>query len=216
MADDWPAIGLEEAYKDLTETSKATAAAKVRELLDALRPYTDDLVTLRVAVEAEHDTPGSNPYRVRARLTARGNRELVVTREPADNDADLPLARVLDDAWGVLLRQLRDTLAQQRSGPHGHPERDPDPGGVGIVLRVDADGRHGHLKATDGREIYFADTAVVNRDFDALEAGAKVRFEAVPPDEGQSPRATTVHVLDARGHQGPLDVEDPAGWSRDP
>jgi cold shock CspA family protein len=59
---------------------------------------------------------------------------------------------------------------------------------------------YGFLRTADGRHVYFHRNSVANTRFDALRIGVGVAFTEEADEQG--PRATTVRVVDARGHDG--------------
>src|SRR5438552_15390245 len=69
-----------------------------------------------------------NPYRARIDVTAPPGHELVVRREPLDNEMHATLATVLIDAFKAMRRQLEALRERQRGEVKSHDEpRAPAP-----------------------------------------------------------------------------------------
>ena len=82
------------------------------------------LTSCRVAIEKPQESQqAGNPYRVRLDITVPPGHELVVRREPLDNEMHTPLSTILIDAFKAMRRQLHELRDRQR----GHvkaPEAD--------------------------------------------------------------------------------------------
>jgi cold shock CspA family protein len=67
---------------------------------------------------------------------------------------------------------------------------------LGVIVRIDPDGKYGFIEAEDGREFFFHLTGLSGVEFTQLAVGSDVEFsiaERQPGDEpGEDPRA--VHV----------------------
>lgn len=151
-----------------------------------------NLISCRVAIERPQTAQRSgNPYRVRIGLTAPPGHELVVRREPVDNDMHATLRTVVIDAFKAMRRQLEELRERQRGEVKRHDEQPR-----AVVARIFRGAGYGFLRTAEGREIYFHRNAVLDR-WDELEVGAEVRFEETEGAEG--PQASTVAMLSRPG-----------------
>ena len=162
--------------------------------IEELETVHDRLVSCRVAVE---DTTASRQsgkiYRVRLELRVP-NQTVVVDRQPDDPDEARDLTQVMNEAFDIARRRLRQLKEKQRDQGKG---RELPPHGRVIKLMTHDDGaRYGFLMAGDGREIYFHENALSGLDYDQLETGTEVRYTESMGEHG--PQASAVAPLDLR------------------
>lgn len=123
------------------------------------------------------------PYDVRLDLRVPGADPILINRQSQEQ-----LERAIDEAFDVATRRLQDLLRLQRSKVKHHEE----PQERARVVRLFPDEGYGFLATADGREVYFHRNSVLGA-FEALAAGAEVRFHEEKGDEG--PQASTVIVV---------------------
>lgn len=163
----------------------------VHEQVAGLERVCDRMSSCRVAIErpqAAQET--GNPYRVRIAINVPPEHEVVVKREPSEEEMHLTLAAVVRSAFDSARRQIQELVERQRQQVKSHQgelERQ------GTVQKLFITEGYGFLKTFDNRELYFHRNSVVNRDFEELKLGTLVRYEEEEGDEG--PQASTVHVL---------------------
>ncbi|MCR9220745.1 MAG: cold shock domain-containing protein [Alphaproteobacteria bacterium] len=163
-----------------------TVEARIREEAEKLEQFEPRLTTARVVVaRPQRRRHHGDAFQIRLHLTVPGAADIVVSREPGDNDAHTDMYVVIRDAFSAARRQLQD-LARKRQG-HVKTHEEP-PHGVVRALNPEAD--HGFIAAADGREIYFHRNSVANDGFDALSLGDPVRFSEAVGDKG--PQASFV------------------------
>ena len=160
----------------------------VRRQVTKLEKFCDHITSCRVAIERpqQHQRAG-NPYRVRIDLTVPPGHEVVVDREPTDNDLHDELRTVVIDAFKAARRQLQELVDRQRKDVKTHEEP------RALVVQLFRDEGWGFLQTADGREIYFHRNSVLHGQFDRLAIGAEVRFEQEEGEKG--PQATSVHIV---------------------
>lgn len=146
---------------------------------EKLDKFYEKLISCRVVVEA---LPQRSLYNVHVDMTVPG-KELIVKREP---NTDLYLA--IRDAFNAARRELEDFARLQR-GEVKHHEGPPH----ALISALFPDKGYGFLTTIDGREIYFHQNSILNRDFKHLEIGMEVRFAEEMGDKG--PQASSVTVL---------------------
>jgi cold shock CspA family protein/ribosome-associated translation inhibitor RaiA len=202
-------VPIEANFRDLTESEARHAKTFIAEQVARLERMADDLISCRVAVSKpqQHQRTG-NPYRVNIRLTLPPGHELVVSREPGDNDFHDQLATVLRDSFHAIERQLKDTVQRRRQEVKAPPEP------VGFVVRLFKESGYGFLQTLDGDELYFHRNSVLHDDFDRVTVGTQVRYDATQGDKG--PQATSVQVIDKPGvsrmPEGEVEQAVPQAW----
>jgi ribosomal subunit interface protein len=165
------------------DLSKVTRE-EIHKRAEKLDAYYDQIMHCRVIVEVPHRHHREGVlYNVRIDMTVPGA-ELVVKREPNE---DLNVA--IRDAFDAARRQLEDFARQHRGAVKHHEEV--------LHARISAlfpDKGYGFLTTQDGREIYFHEHSVINRDFKHLRVGMEVRFAEEQGEKG--PQASTVTVIE--------------------
>jgi ribosomal subunit interface protein len=198
-------------YRDVDKT--AAIDTLIHEKIAKLERLCDYISSCHIAIEKAHDRPKSgSPYRVRIDLTLPPSHELVADSNPAESNQYVELDTVVRDAFSKIERQLKEQTRQQRESEKTKSGSATDT--TALVVRLfQADG-YGFLKSLDGEEIYFHRNSVLHDDFDRLEVGTGVRFEAEEGEQG--PQATTVQIVDKPGaNVGKSDqtlIEPPLGW----
>lgn len=169
---------------DVSERQRDT----IDEEIAKLERYYDRIIRCRVVVEMPHrHSDQGNLYHVGIRLTVP-TKELVVSRDPADEQSHRDLEVAIKDAFRAMRRQLEDHTREMRSEQKGHPQLQ-----FGKVARLMSEDRYGFIRTPDGREIYFHEDALVGADLDDLQAADRVRFVEGEGEKG--PLAEQVHVL---------------------
>lgn len=197
---------LEVTFRDVERTPGVEAL--IEERVEKLEEFCDHITGCRLAVERPHKHESSgNPYRVRIDVTIPPGHDLIVTKDPRDNELDDPLDRVLLDAFKAMERQVKELVDRQSGELKTHHEP------RGLVVRL-FDG-YGFIKAADdGHEIYFHENSVAERDFDRLEVGTEVRYMEREGEKG--PQASTVQIVNKPGSRSTEDeeVSPPPGWQK--
>lgn len=169
---------------DPSEELKAQVEAEI----ERLQRFYDRITSCRVVVEQPHRRRTSgNPYHVRIDVTVPGN-ELVVSRDPGDEESRKDPVMAIEQAFAAMQRQLEDHAREIR-GDTKRREENPQ----GRVGRLFPGEGYGFIETPEGREIYFHENAIVDGAFEELEVGAAVRFAEEQGVKG--PQASTVHVL---------------------
>lgn len=126
-------IPLEHSFRDLTSEETTNAEAVIAEQVAKLERLSNDLMACRVAVsKPQRHQQSGNPYRARILLTVP-HHELVVSREPGDNDMHASLGTVLRDAFHALERQLKDVIRRERQEAKSAPEAINGPAAEGAM-----------------------------------------------------------------------------------
>jgi len=183
---------LEITFRDVERTPELEDLIHAE--VDKLDKVHQNLIRCRVAVEKpqEHQESG-NPYRVRLQVLAPKNPEIVVTRDPGDEDMHTPLESVIKDAFKAAQRQVKKLEAQQRHQVKSHPQQEVS----AVVEKLYPDQGYGFLRTVDGQEIFFHRHSVLQDDFDRMEVGTGVNFFKEMGKKG--PQASSVRIVDKPG-----------------
>ena len=202
-------IPLEITYRDVEKNDALETL--IREKAAKLEEIQEDIVSCRIAVEKvqEHQRSGS-PYRIRIVTRIPPGKELVVSREPGEGEANEQLKTAVNKAFDAMRRQV----LRQKEKQLGEVKTHTQESFLGHVVRLDPAQDFGFLRSLEGREVYFHRNSVVHEDFDRLEIGTGVRF--VAQEGAQGPQASTVQIVDkpgarAGGVEEPK-VDAPEGW----
>ena len=204
-------IPLQLSFRDVPAQRQAELEERIRERADKLERYCDRITSCRVAVERPnlHQESG-NDYRVRIDVTVPPGHEVIVRKEPGDNDLHSDLLTVVNGAFDAAERQLKEVVERQRGEVKTHDEP------RAIVVRLFRDERYGFVKTIDGRDVYFHANSVLDGAFDRLDLGTQVRFEETMGEMG--PQATTVQIVDKPGATvskvQSRETSEPRGWEQ--
>jgi cold shock CspA family protein len=100
---------------------------------------------------------------------------------------------VVRDAFEGARRQIDRQTDKQTGQTKRHPHQEVS----AMVEQLFHEEGYGFLRTLDGRQIYFHRNSMPHDDFDELQLGTGVTFEATEGDEGL--QASTVRVIDSRG-----------------
>jgi cold shock CspA family protein len=160
----------------------------VRRHAERLQKFCDHIDSCRVAVERPHRHQGAgDEFRVRIDLRIAAGHEIVVTQKSTESGVD----KVVRDAFHVAERRVKELNAQQRGHVKHHAAQEVH----GVIAKLFDS--YGFISA-NGREIYFHANSVVSDDFRDLRVGMGVAWDEEPGIDG--PQATTLRVVDRRGH----------------
>lgn len=155
-----------------------------------------NLIRCRIAVEKPHEYQKSgNPYRIRLEILAPKSPEIVVTRNPGDEEMHKSLEFVLKDAFKAARRRLKKLEAKQRSEVKTHPQQEL----TAVVEKLFPKEGYGFLRTVGGQEIYFHRNSVLHNNFDRMEIGTGVNFFKEMGKKG--PQASSVRIVDKPGSQ---------------
>jgi cold shock CspA family protein len=160
----------------------------VRKHAERLERFCDHIDSCRVAVERPHRHQGAgDEFRVRIDLRIAPSHELVVTQQSTEAAID----KVVRDAFHVAERRVKKLNAQQ----HGQVKLHAAQAMHGVIAKLfDSYG----FISSNGREIYFHANSLVSAEFRELRVGMGVAWREEPGLDG--PQATSVRVIDRRGH----------------
>lgn len=168
--------------------------ANIREKVDKLEQFCDRIMSCRVVVDANHrHQHKGNLFHVRIDISVPGQ-ELVVSRDPSENQAHADAYVAVRDAFAAARRQVEKFVRSNRREAKAHLHADTGAamprGRVAELIPMQDFGR---ILTHEGREIYFHRNSLIDGDFDKLEIGDAVRFNEEMGDEG--PQASSVHLM---------------------
>lgn len=164
----------------------------VREKAARLEKFCPDIIACRVAIERpqRHQNTG-NIYRVRIEVTIPPHKNLIVHKEPGQEEMHLELGGVVRDAFHAMERQVREANERRQ----GQVKRHEEP--VAFVARMFPEQGYGFIETPDGRDVYFHRNAVLHGEWDRLAVGTQVRFAESMGENG--PQASSLHIIDKPG-----------------
>jgi cold shock CspA family protein len=175
-------LPLEIAFENMPHSEEVRAKA------DKLNEFCGRIMRCRVVVAVPHKHhEHGNCYQVRIDLTVTGQ-EILVNREAPEHLSYKDVRVAIRDAFDSARRKLEDYARRRR-----HDVKSHEPAPHAKVARVNAEGGHGFLETSDGREVYFHRNSVLHGRFDALKPGTEVTF--VEEAGEKEPQASTVTVV---------------------
>ncbi|MEJ2452082.1 MAG: HPF/RaiA family ribosome-associated protein [Gammaproteobacteria bacterium] len=178
-------IPVQITYRDMPPSEAVDAI--IRERVQKLEHFTDNITSCRVVIEAPHKRHHHGKlFSIHIDITLPGH-EIVVARQPDEHHAHEDIYVAIRDAFDAARRQLEDHSRRHR-GKVKHHEAEPH----GHIAKLIPEQNYGVIQTHDGREIYFHRNSVINAEFDDLEPGASVHFTETNGDQG--PQASSVHI----------------------
>jgi cold shock CspA family protein len=165
--------------------------ALVRKESEKLERVCTHMISCRVSIDKpqKHQRTGS-PYRVRIHARVPPGHDLVSKREVGEGDMHEELVSVVRQAFRAMQNQLRGLTEKQCGRVKAHEEQQM----TAVIETIVPERGCGFLRTLDGRQIYFHQNSLLNRDFDDLEVGVGVAFSETMGEEG--PQASTVRVVE--------------------
>ena len=184
---------LEITFRDVERTSGLEKL--IHEQAAKLDRAHNNVIRCRIAVEKPHEFQKTgNPYRIRLEILVPRSPEIVVTRDPSDEEMHKPLELIIKDTFKTARRRLKKLEAKQRWDVKKHPEQES----TAVIEKLFPKEGYGFLRTVDGQEIYFHRNSVLNDEFDRLEIGIGVNFVKEMGRKG--PQASSVRLMDKPGN----------------
>jgi len=162
--------------------SSPALEADIRERVGKLERLYNRLIGCRVSVEHLHRRHQTgNVYEVHIEMRVPGD-DVVVSHEPhhaKDRYTDPDVGTAIRTAFKTAERRLLDFKQRQRGDVKVHEEPF-----AGRVAQLYPDQDHGFLLTHEGTHLYFHRNSLVQRDFDQLGVGDRVRFVETVGDTG--------------------------------
>lgn len=192
-------IPLEIAYHNIE--GSAWLDEYIQERAEHLDRVSGGLVSCRVVVErAQHQHHTGNPFRVRVEAKLPPKLDLIGDKEEVVENPQVQLRPIIRHAFDAVEKQVK----KQRQMMRGDGKRNATSGheavavvaeNKAVVVRLFKEEGYGFLQvANDEDEYYFHRNALRQGDFEKVELGAQVKFEASMGEEG--PQASSVKLVD--------------------
>ncbi|MEY8837578.1 HPF/RaiA family ribosome-associated protein, partial [Cribrihabitans sp. XS_ASV171] len=170
-----------------TEQSE-TLEARIRDRVDKMHRYFKHINSVHIAVEMPHRSQhGNKAYHIRIECRVPGD-ELVVSHDPGDQGAHYDPYIAVRDAFDAMDKQL-EAFSQKIRGDVKELSGPPQ----GRVARKFPE--YGFIEMTDGQEIWFNETAVVQGRFDDLDVGDPVEVTLARAEGAMGPQASMVRPI---------------------
>lgn len=171
--------------------SSDVVEAKIRERIERLERYVDDIISCRVVVDTPHRHKKKGKiYQVAIDISVPGDL-IVVNRNPEDDHSHEDVYVSIRDAFSAAERQLKE-YAERRRGQT--KAKSSSAGAEGTVSRLFPAEGYGFITPNEGgAHVYFHENAVVDGSIDDMEVDTPVRYHEEPGEEG--PQASSVHIL---------------------
>ena len=180
-------IPLQITFKDMDPSP--AIEARIREKAAELERFFAQISRCHVVVTSPHRHHRKGRlYQVSIHLTLPPRHEITIGREGRQDHAHEDVNVAIRDAFDAAVRQVEDQARRVRADVKTH-----EAPMHGRVVRLFPD--HGFIETTDGEEVYFSRTSVVEEGFDALDVGREVRLVVAEGESAQGWQATTVHPV---------------------
>jgi cold shock CspA family protein/ribosome-associated translation inhibitor RaiA len=161
--------------------------------IDELESTYDRITGCHVVVAQPHrHHRAGRLYSVQIDLIVPGA-EIVVNRNHPLDHAHEDVFVALRDSFNAVRRQLEDHVRHLRGAEKPHTPR-----AMGRVTQIFPLQGYGFLETPDGREIYFHQHALSEKDFRMVDVGSTVHFSEEEGDEG--PQAAHVQLVHPHSH----------------
>jgi len=162
--------------------------AEIRDHAARLSHYYARITSCVVTIDVpeRHRKNQAQQCRVRLEIGLPGG-EVVINRQPRNE-----VRTAVQDAFAAARRRLEDYGRRQQ---HAVKVHEPQP--VGRVSQYYPLAGYGFLEASDGHEVYFNATSVLDGGFTRLDVGTEVRFTEEAGERG--PQASSVVIAAQRG-----------------
>jgi cold shock CspA family protein/ribosome-associated translation inhibitor RaiA len=188
-------IPLQITFEGGLEASESLRQRIEREA-EKLERFHDKITSCRVAVIGRGGRRRHGDlYAVRLQITAPGESDVMIDRNPPADHAHEDAFVAVRDAFAAARRRLQD----RRRRMQGVVKTHESPLTRGRVVRIFTEEAYGFLETENGREVYFHRNALLNGDFERLAVGDRVRFAESEGEMGL--QASTVHVARGRRSQ---------------
>lgn len=184
-------VPLEVTFRGL-DPSEAVEA-EIRKHVDSLEHFFDRITSCHVTLTLPHRHQRQGKlFEVKIILNVP-QRELVVSRNPEEDQTHTDAHIAIRDAFRAMRRKLEDYAREIRGEVKTHTS--PPHGKVSELFPLED---YGFIKTPDGRRFYFHRNAVLDGRFDDLDLETEVSFAEELGDKG--PQASTVRLVGRHHH----------------
>ncbi len=180
-------------FLDFNESDAVWLATQKR--IEKLELFFERIVRVEVAISAPHrHRRFDRLYHIQIHIFLPGD-DIVINRQPVDNEAHRDIYVAIRDSFNAAERLLREKgrSIRTRSRVHQTSTHHPDGQHIGKISKLFYNDGYGFLETNDGREFYFDRHSLLNKKWDLLAVGEKVRFLEERGEKG--PQASSMTAL---------------------
>lgn len=180
-------------FLDFAESDAVWLAIQNR--IEKLEHFFDRIERCEVAISLPHrHRTRARLFHLQIRIFFPGN-DIIITHNPSKNEAHRDVYVAIRDSFNAAERLLREKakLLRGRAKAHQTIAHQPDGQYVGKISKLFYHDGYGFLETNDGREFYFDKNSILNKKFDLLKIGEKVKFLEELGDKG--PQVTSMSTM---------------------
>lgn len=182
-------------FLDFPESDPVWLAVQKR--IEKLEHFFDRIIRCEVAIALPHrHRHADRLYHIQIRIFLPGD-DIIIARKPVQNEAHRDIYVAIRDSFAAAERLLREKvrIIRSKSRPTALQAKSHQPEGqyIGKISKIFNQDGYGFLTTNDGREFYFDKNSIINKKFDLLEIGQKVRFMEELGEKG--PQVTSMAAL---------------------
>lgn len=150
----------------------------VQNRIEKIEQFFSRIVRCEVAISLPHrHRHADRLYHIQIRIFLPGD-DIIVTRKPAQNEAHRDIYVAIRDSFNAAERLLREKARSLRGRNKARQSQAHLLEGqkIGKISKIFYNDGFGFLITNDGREFYFNKNSILNKKFEVLEIGQKVRF----------------------------------------
>jgi len=162
----------------------------IQDRIDKLISYTNNMKILScdvVVARPHRQGHKGNIYHIEIRLHVPGD-YIIIDKEPEKNHAHEDIYVAVRDAFDALERKLDNFIQKRRGFVKTH-----EPVPRASIARIFPEDGYGFIITQDGREIYFSENSILNKNFKELTIGQEVRYTEEVGTKG--PQVTSMQVI---------------------
>ena len=180
-------------FLDFSESDAIWLAIQKR--IEKLEHFFDRIVRVETSISLPHRHRHSDRlFHIQIHIILPGE-DIVVNRKPVHNEAHRDVYVAIRDSFNTAERLLREKSQSISDRSRAHPSISHQTEGqhIGRISKIFFNDGYGFLTTFDGREFYFDKKSLLNKKFDNLEVGEKVRFFEELGEKG--PQVTSMSAL---------------------
>ncbi|MEM7021695.1 MAG: HPF/RaiA family ribosome-associated protein [Pseudomonadota bacterium] len=169
--------------------SSESIEARVRERVDRLERFSQEIISCRVAMEAPHKQPHRSTVGITIDINVPG-KTIVVKREFRHHESRDDAYKVIGVAFDVAERQIEHHRELARREVKTH-----DDAVYARVVRLYPEQGYGFIETPGRNNVYFHRVVVEESDFDQFEVGSEVRYTLADEEGPMGPQASKVRLV---------------------
>ena len=174
-------------FLDFPESDAVWLAVQKR--IEKIEHFFDRILRCEVTISCPHrHRHADRLYHIQIYLFIPGE-DIIVKRNRPKNEAHRDIYVAIRDSFDAAERLLKDRIriARRKIKFHEQPFEEAK------IHKIFYNEGFGFLQTSDGRECYFAQNSITNKNFNELKIGQRVKFNEEPGEKG--PQVTSMAVL---------------------